>query len=237
MRSRFINLDPEHLMIFHLPFTTSDPLNLSIPSDLQSDDHRRATQKSSRGDTYEEPITLSRSPSPAPVPGIGTVPSDILPETEGPPTEQEICLSSDQQYVLDLVKSGRNVFFTGAAGTGKSILLKEIISWCRGPGHKTLAVTASTGIASVNIGGSTLHSWAGVGLAKECAEDLLGKIRGQDKHQRMQDETMHRTGSNRPSRVIQRWRDVDVLIIDESEFVPAFWQNVMLEACLGPQSP
>lgn len=223
-------------MVFHLPFTTSDPLDLSIPSDLQSDDHRRATQKSSRGDTYEEPITLSPSPSPAPVPG-STVPSGILPETEGPPTEQKICLSSDQQYVLDLVKSGRNVFFTGAAGTGKSILLKEIISWCRGPGHKTLAVTASTGIASVNIGGSTLHSWAGVGLAKECAEDLLGKIRGQDKHQRMQDETMHRTGSNRPSRVIQRWQDVDVLIIDESEFVRVFRQNVMLEACLGPQSP
>ena len=85
-------------------------------------------------------------------------------------------LSPEQQEVLDTVKAGKNVFFTGAAGTGKSVLLREIVNWCRG--RKILAVTASTGIASINIGGQTLHSWAGIGLGIWPAHHLAAKIIG-----------------------------------------------------------
>ncbi|KAG9092087.1 DNA helicase [Ceratobasidium sp. UAMH 11750] len=73
-----------------------------------------------------------------------------------------IVLSHEQQSVLDMVLSGKNVFFTGAAGTGKSVLLRQIIqSLHERDKDRRIAVTASTGIAAVNIGGATLHSFAG----------------------------------------------------------------------------
>ncbi|KAL0484187.1 ATP-dependent DNA helicase PIF1 [Acrasis kona] len=72
-------------------------------------------------------------------------------------------LSNEQQTVLDLVRRGENVFFTGCAGTGKSFLLQEIIKdlkeRCK---QEEIGITASTGIAAVNIGGCTVHSLIGI---------------------------------------------------------------------------
>jgi ATP-dependent DNA helicase PIF1 len=78
---------------------------------------------------------------------------------------QKVILSSEQRNVLNMVvDQGRSVFFTGSAGTGKSVLLREIIralkkKWA-GKGD-AVAVTASTGIAACNIGGITIHSFGG----------------------------------------------------------------------------
>ena len=71
----------------------------------------------------------------------------------------ETCLNADQQQVINLIKKGKNVFFTGSAGTGKSYLLRHIIRLL--PPSETF-VTASTGIAACHIGGMTLHSFAGI---------------------------------------------------------------------------
>ena len=58
-----------------------------------------------------------------------------------------------------IIDRKENVFFTGAAGTGKSHLLRHIVT--RTAGSNTF-VTALTGIAgSLLPGGSTLHSLAG----------------------------------------------------------------------------
>ena len=38
------------------------------------------------------------------------------------------------------------------------------------------AITATTGIAALNIHGGTLHSWAGIGLGKEPAFNLAKKV-------------------------------------------------------------
>ncbi len=60
----------------------------------------------------------------------------------------------NQDSVLRLLQSGKNVFLTGGAGTGKSYVLKQFVSRCS---DKNILVTAPTGIAANNIEGSTLH--------------------------------------------------------------------------------
>ncbi|KAL6708573.1 DNA helicase [Coniothyrium glycines] len=115
-----------------------------------------------------------------------------------------IFLSEEQHNVLNLViEHKKSVFFTGSAGTGKSVLLREIIAglrkrYVREPDR--VAVTASTGLAACNIGGVTLHSFAGIGLGKEPAEDLVKKIR-------------------RNAKAKQRWLRTKVLIMDEVSMV------------------
>lgn len=69
-------------------------------------------------------------------------------------------ISAEQTKVLEMVKGGESVFFTGSAGTGKSHLLKRIISSL--PPDTTFP-TASTGAAACLIGGTTLHAFAGMG--------------------------------------------------------------------------
>lgn len=62
-----------------------------------------------------------------------------------------------------------------------------------------VAVTASTGIAGLNIGGMTLHSFAGIGLGKMPVDKLLKQI-------------------EKSIKLTRRWRTTKVLIIDESWF-------------------
>lgn len=59
---------------------------------------------------------------------------------------------------LDLLeRSDRNLFITGRAGTGKSTLLQHF----RATTKKNVAVLAPTGVAAVNVGGETIHSFFG----------------------------------------------------------------------------
>lgn len=60
-------------------------------------------------------------------------------------------LNEEQTEILQACISGKNVFFTGSAGTGKSFLLRKIISIL--PPDGTVA-TASTGVAACLIGKS-----------------------------------------------------------------------------------
>ncbi len=60
------------------------------------------------------------------------------------------------EQVLDFVnQTGQNIFLTGKAGTGKTTLLKYIRQNC----FKQMAVVAPTGVAAINAGGSTIHSF------------------------------------------------------------------------------
>lgn len=85
--------------------------------------------------------------------------------TRVPEPTPKVTLSKEQRAILDIVvDQGRSVFFTGSAGTGKSVLLREIIAALRLKYRSrpdAVAVTASTGIAACNIGGTTIHRFAG----------------------------------------------------------------------------
>lgn len=107
-------------------------------------------------------------------------------------------LNKEQAAVLSAVLSGRNVFFTGSAGTGKSFLLKRIIGSL--PPKSTFA-TASTGVAACHIGGTTLHNFAGIGSGSAPLEQCI--------------ELAQRPG------VLQHWTTCRHLIIDEVSMVEA----------------
>lgn len=68
-----------------------------------------------------------------------------------------------QKEALKILKMGKNVFLTGPAGSGKTYILNEYINFLRQHGVD-VAVTASTGIAATHLKGTTIHSWAGIGI-------------------------------------------------------------------------
>ncbi len=70
---------------------------------------------------------------------------------------QPLELSADFKYALDRIEQGANLFITGRAGTGKSTLLQLFRSTTR---RKTVVV-APTGVAALNVGGQTIHSFFG----------------------------------------------------------------------------
>lgn len=61
--------------------------------------------------------------------------------------------SNGQQEAFNALMSGKNVFLTGEAGTGKSFVIQEF----RKRTSRRVLVCAPTGIASINVGGCTIH--------------------------------------------------------------------------------
>ena len=68
-----------------------------------------------------------------------------------------------QKEALDILKLGHTTFLTGGAGTGKTYVINQLIKYLGA--HSVMhAVTASTGIAATHIGGTTIHSFSGIGI-------------------------------------------------------------------------
>ncbi len=80
-----------------------------------------------------------------------------------------------QSTALNILRSGQNVFLTGAAGAGKTYVLNQYIAQLRRHGLR-VAVTASTGIAATHLGGQTLHSWSGMGIREHFEREDLDRI-------------------------------------------------------------
>uniref|UniRef100_A0A182RU74 ATP-dependent DNA helicase PIF1 n=1 Tax=Anopheles funestus TaxID=62324 RepID=A0A182RU74_ANOFN len=113
-------------------------------------------------------------------------------------------LNQEQKRILSACQSGKSVFFTGSAGTGKSFLLRKIIATL--PPDGTVA-TASTGVAACLIGGTTLHSFAGIGTGEATLQNCYEK-------------------ASRPN-TAQAWRKCKRLIIDEISMIAAdFFEKI-----------
>src|SRR3989338_806533 len=107
----------------------------------------------------------------------------------------EIELNDEFSKALQLMDgTNDNVLVTGKAGTGKSTLLGYFISKT----SKAVAVLAPTGVAAVNVGGQTIHSFFGFKPSV-----TLGKVR-------------KAWGERR--RVLE---ELDALVIDEASMVRA----------------
>lgn len=71
-----------------------------------------------------------------------------------------------QSLALEILLEGHSVFLTGQAGAGKTYVLNDFIKRAKKSG-KTVAVTATTGLAASHLGGSTIHAWSGIGIHDE----------------------------------------------------------------------
>ena len=68
-----------------------------------------------------------------------------------------------QSQALSILTTGANVFLTGEPGSGKTYIVNAYVAYLRKHGIEP-AITASTGIAATHIGGTTIHSWSGIGI-------------------------------------------------------------------------
>ncbi len=81
----------------------------------------------------------------------------------------------DQELALAILLSGKSALLTGAAGTGKTHLLNTFISQARAAGKK-VSVTATTGLAATHLGGTTIHSWSGMGINDHLPDNFFERI-------------------------------------------------------------
>jgi ATP-dependent DNA helicase PIF1 len=93
------------------------------------------------------------------------------------------------------------------SGTGKSFLLEHIVSILKQQ-QKRIAVTASTGIAAEQIGGTTLHSLVGIGVPVLNSD--FEKLSGDKK-------------------IATTWKEIDAIIIDEISMVSGDFFDLLEE--------
>jgi len=118
--------------------------------------------------------------------------------------------SCEQIYIIETLRQGNNIMLLAQAGTGKSKIissLQEIFP------NKRISVTASTGVASFNINGSTIHSYLGIGIGNDSIDDIYTKIR-------------------KRKDVIKRIREIDLLVIDEISMISAELFDNIIEPIL-----
>ncbi len=106
-----------------------------------------------------------------------------------------------QNEALSLLKMGKNIFLTGAAGAGKTYLLNQYIHYLK-ENNVDVAMTASTGIAATHLQGMTVHAWSGIGIKDALTKKDLEKL--------LDDK-----------RVKRNYKKTKVLIIDEISMLHA----------------
>lgn len=116
---------------------------------------------------------------------------------------------NESDKILDAIKNkfkeGRNIFLTGQAGTGKTYTLNSFLEWLRINGYN-VGLAGSTGVAAINIGGTTVHRLFGIGLSKNI-EDFIN---------RMETEAIFRRSHLKR---LDELMDFDLIVIDEVSMI------------------
>lgn len=116
-----------------------------------------------------------------------------------------------QEQALKIMKTGVNIYLTGSAGSGKTYLLNQYISYL--DSHDiSVAVTASTGIAATHMNGMTIHGWSGIGV-----RDFMGE---------RELETLEEK-----KYLWKRFDKARVLIIDEVSMLHGFQLDMVDKVC------
>ncbi|RYP76890.1 hypothetical protein DL771_001443 [Monosporascus sp. 5C6A] len=159
--------------------TLLDPMGLQISHDAR------------------DPDTI-RIPNLTPPPSSPNEPN--APKPPKPAVADEPPLCPEQAALVELVAQGKNVFYTGSAGCGKSTALKAIRKCLQAMG-KSVRTIAPTGRAALQVNGSTTWTFAGW---------------TPDHHKRTLDELRQAAHGKF---VWKRFTETDVIIIDEISMV------------------
>lgn len=119
-------------------------------------------------------------------------------------------IKKDRSFLLAeryVQETGVSVFLTGKAGTGKTTFLKEIVSNTT----KRCAVVAPTGVAAMNAGGVTIHSFFQLPLCPYLPDviELVTEYQMPQNQRRIKKERL------------DIYRTLDLLVIDEISMVRA----------------
>ena len=140
---------------------------------------------------------------------------------------EQIDLNNEElQQALQIIKyTRRSLFLTGKAGTGKSTFLRYICQHTK----KKHVVLAPTGIAAINAGGSTLHSFFKLPFHPLLPNDSRYNMRNIR-------ETLRYNGEKR-----KILRELELIIIDEISMVRAdiidFIDKVLRVYCRNMREP
>ena len=118
--------------------------------------------------------------------------------------EKDAIFETAERYVRF---TGRSIFLTGKAGTGKTTFLKYITQSI----SKRFVILAPTGVAAINAGGSTIHSFFQLPLCPYLPDvkELITEYQMPERYRRLRKERL---------KII---RTLDLLIIDEISMVRA----------------
>lgn len=119
---------------------------------------------------------------------------NLLWEQMSKEAKEEVKLTSDQELAYSCMVSGKSICLTGSAGTGKSFVIKKFRKNYQN--QRVIATTSTTGISAILIGGTTIHSYLGIGLGTGSVGSLTTKIL-------------------KKSYLRKRWKQLQTLIIDE----------------------
>jgi len=115
----------------------------------------------------------------------------------------------NQGLALEIMLAGESVLLTGPAGSGKTYVLNQFIKFAKHDG-KHVSVTATTGLAATHLGGTTIHSWSGIGVQDSLPNNFADHI------------------AKGRREIIEK---TDVLIIDEISMLHDFRLDMVDEAC------
>jgi ATP-dependent DNA helicase PIF1 len=85
--------------------------------------------------------------------------------------------SDNYDQIISLLEKGHNIFLGGPGGCGKSYTLRRVAEYLDSK-RVTYAMTSTTGVSAISIGGTTIHRWSGIGIGQDPIATVVGKIRG-----------------------------------------------------------